>query len=79
MIEYDGEQHYRPVNFGNWDEEEMSRQFALRQKYDLIKTEYCISNNINLLRIPYWEKENIDEIVKNHLQRLNRGDFVETA
>ena len=27
-----------------------------RQQRDKIKNQYCISNNIPLYRIPYWEK-----------------------
>ena len=34
-----------------------------QQKYDNLKNEYCIKNNIPLIRIPYWEKDNISEIL----------------
>lgn len=71
IIEYDGEQHYFPVNFGGWDELELHRQFKKTQEYDKIKEKYCTDNNINLLRIPYWEKQNIETIIYNHLQRLS--------
>ena len=36
-----------------------------------IKNEYCEKHNINILRIPYWEKQNIESIIYNYLQRLN--------
>ena len=36
---------------------------------------YCEENNINLLRIPYWEKENVESIINNHLQRLSEKGF----
>ena len=32
----------------------------LQQKRDNIKNEYAISHNIPLVRIPYWEQENIN-------------------
>ena len=49
-IEYDGKQHYEPVEyFGGKDSLEYT------QKHDAIKTEYCRTNNISLLRIPYFE------------------------
>lgn len=76
MIEYDGEQHYKPINFGGWDNEELQAHFNKTQLYDQLKNNYCKENNIDLLRIPYWEKQNIKEIIYNHLQRLNRRDFV---
>lgn len=77
IIEYDGEQHYFPVNFGGWDELELHRRFKNTQENDRIKTQYCNDNHINLLRIPYWEKQNIETIIYNHLQRLNERDFAE--
>lgn len=77
FIEYDGEQHYMPVNFGNWDEEEVNRHFQMTQEHDRIKNEYCEKHNINLLRIPYWEKQNIETIIYDYLQRLNERDFAE--
>ena len=55
LIEYDGEFHYKKF----YEEQNLER----RQKYDKIKNEYCIKNNIPLIRIPYWEKENISEIL----------------
>lgn len=54
LIEFDGEQHYRPVDA--WGGEETYRQTVYR---DNLKNEYCLSNNIDLMRIPYWEYDNI--------------------
>lgn len=71
FIEYDGEQHYMPINFGGWNEEELQLKFEKTQYYDKLKNQYCEDNNIGLLRIPYWEKENIKTIINNHLQRLS--------
>ena len=75
LIEYDGEQHYMPINFGGWSDEELYERFQTIQTYDQFKNEYCDQNNINLLRIPYWEKSNIEEIIYNYLQRLSEKDF----
>lgn len=56
-IEYDGKQHFQPIKrFGGED------NFILTQKHDKIKNEYCIKNNIHLLRISY--KDNIEEKLK---------------
>lgn len=71
MIEYDGEQHYMPVNFGENDTKLMEEKLKIRQKNDQIKNNYCKVNNIDLLRIPYWEKQNIETIINSYLQRLN--------
>lgn len=59
-IEFDGEQHYKP-KFG---EENLKKT----QKHDKIKNEYCKSNNIRLLRIPYWEGNNMEKIIKDSLK-----------
>lgn len=60
-IEFDGRQHYMPI-FGT--EEDLKQ----RQKLDSIKDEYCASNGIKLLRIPYWEISNIEKIIKEALE-----------
>lgn len=75
FIEYDGEQHYKPIRYYTQSDEEMKRTFEETKRRDKIKNHYCKEKNINLLRIPYWEKENIETIIINHLQRLNEKGF----
>lgn len=61
-IEYDGEQHFMPVSrFGG------EEQFLKTQARDKFKNEYCKNNNINLIRIPYYEKKNIINIINEIL------------
>lgn len=50
LIEYQGEQHYRPVDL--WGGEE---QFKVRQKHDKMKADYAKYHNYNLIAIPYTE------------------------
>lgn len=58
LIEYQGVQHYDVIErFGGLD------GFKLRQKHDQIKLAYCLSNNIKLITIPYWEFNNIEQIL----------------
>lgn len=68
LIEYDGQQHYRPVNFGGISDNEALRQFKTTQKHDAIKTAYCKDNDILLLRIPYWESKNIEQIILDSIK-----------
>lgn len=63
LIEYDGEQHYRPVNFGGIGDEEAIENLKKTQYHDTIKNEYCRQNNIPLIRVPYWEKNNLEEFI----------------
>ena len=60
-IEFDGEQHFFPVSFGSETEEETFYKFNKRIENDEIKDEYCKTHNINMVRIPYWDYDKIDE------------------
>ena len=61
-IEFDGEQHYEIIkHFGGVD------KFINTKIRDTIKTEYCKKNDIKLIRIPYWEINNIDKIINKEL------------
>lgn len=62
LIEYDGEQHYKIKDiFGGLD------GFVDRIIRDTIKNEYCKKNNIKLIRIPYWDFNNIEKIIVKEL------------
>ena len=63
LIEYQGVQHYKPVEaFGG------NEQFKSQIRNDNIKRKYCKDNNITLIEIPYW----IDDIEEYLLGKLNR-------
>lgn len=65
LIEYDGIQHYKIVkHFGGFD------GFINTKIRDTIKNEYCKRNNIKLIRIPYWEFDNIEDILKCELNLI---------
>lgn len=55
LIEVDGPQHERPVCFGGCSVDEALQQFQQTKIKDNIKDEYCIKNNIPLLRIKYTQ------------------------
>lgn len=58
-IEYDGEMHYKSTTLRN--------DLIGQQQRDSIKTNYCNENDIILLRIPYWERDNIESILLDWL------------
>lgn len=65
LIEYQGVQHERPVNFernGNAEE-----RFEYRQEHDRRKREYAKSHNIDLLEIWYYDFDRISEILDEYL------------
>lgn len=58
-IEYDGIQHFKPVDFFGGE-----KSFLKQKEKDNIKNEYCKKNKIDLLRIPYYKIDNIIKIIK---------------
>ncbi len=63
-IEYDGKQHFEPVDlFGGIDE------FIVRKKHDEIKDLYCNKNGIRLCRISY--RDDIIEILDHFFTKQN--------
>ncbi len=63
FIEYDGEQHFKPVRFGGISKEEAALALAKRQDNDRIKNEYCKDNGYPLLRISYKQFGDINKLV----------------
>lgn len=58
LIEFDGQHHFENRGFGNLEK---------TQRHDRIKNEYCKLHNINLLRIPYWQGSQIENIISKQL------------
>jgi very-short-patch-repair endonuclease/ribosomal protein S27AE len=65
VIEYDGELHYIvPDKWGG-------KETLLKTKErDEIKNQYCKDNNIYLLRIPYWEFNNIEKLIQEKIEYI---------
>lgn len=61
-IEYDGIQHFEPKDFFGGEE-----SFNKLKEHDSIKSNYCVENNIRLLRIPYYRYDEIESILKSEL------------
>jgi len=61
LIEFDGEQHYKPYGYMGGDKK---LQYTI--KCDKIKDEYCKRNNIHLLRISYKDIKNINNILSKY-------------
>ena len=55
LLEYDGETHYNKSLHGWHTSEQLSKQ----QERDMIKNQWCIDNNIPLIRIPYTHLKNL--------------------
>ena len=59
LVEYDGEFHYIDIFKNN--------SFEPAKMRDVLKDEYAKNNNIKLIRIPYWDFDNIETILKTQL------------
>ena len=70
LIECDGKQHFSPVQFGGISIERAELNFILTKQHDATKTDYCIDNNINLIRIPYLDIDIIEEVLDEQLNIL---------
>ena len=68
MIEYNGEQHYRPLE--QWGGEQ---QFKKQQRRDAAFREYCKQEGITLLEIPYTEFDRIESILDKNLNDKDCG------
>lgn len=76
-IEYQGEQHYKPVDFSYTPTEE-SKQKAIKkfedgQKRDKVKKDYCQEKGIYLLEISYKDKKRLVEILDDFFNNFNRN------
>lgn len=71
LIEYDGEHHYQPVDYTGLSKEWGEVYLKQTNAHDEMKNGYCFRNNIPLLRIPYWEFDNIEKILTTILETLN--------
>ena len=69
VIEYDGEQHFFPVDFCSKGNEFAENQFTENQKRDAIKNEYCSRNAIDIIRIPYTDYNRIENILDDKLSK----------
>ncbi len=70
LIEYDGELHYTEGRHSK-NKEIMRKKLLSTQNHDNIKNNYCIKNNIPLVRIPYWQFDNIEYILTSILSYYN--------
>jgi hypothetical protein len=68
LIEYHGEQHYKPGHWGSskTDEERIIRLEKI-QKRDQIKEQYARDNGVPLLVIPYWDIDKIEILIEDFI------------
>jgi hypothetical protein len=55
IIEFDGEQHFKPIETFGGEE-----RFKRTQEVAQIKNNYCLQHGIPIIRIPYWKRGKIE-------------------
>lgn len=70
LIEADGEHHYIPIRRGSMTEKDALINLDKIKFHDLIKTKYCKENNIPLIRIPYWERDDLEYFLWKELTKI---------
>ena len=63
VFEYQGQQHYYPVDFSGKGQCFAESEFNINVIRDNIKREYCKTNNIKMIEIPYWEYDNMEDFL----------------
>lgn len=59
LIELDGIQHYVPT---------FNRNMEYVHRHDKTKTKYCSDHKIPLIRIPYWDLDEVENVVLKEIQ-----------
>lgn len=73
LIEFQGKQHYEIVDFSG-DVDVSQYNYFRQQEHDQRKREYAESNGYNLLEIPYYDYDNIEEILDKTLSISEVGN-----
>ena len=69
LIEFDGMQHFKPIDyFGGIAE------FKITKKRDALKNDYCKAKGIPLLRIPYTDINVIGELIEGFLDSVDSNN-----
>ena len=69
LIEFQGIQHEKPIDFKSEGKEKAKENFRKQQEHDKRKREYAELHNIKLLEIWYYEIDNIDETLSIRLSK----------
>ena len=62
LIEYQGQQHEKPVDWFGGEE-----KFKRQKEIDKMKSNYAKEHNIELMEIWYWDFDNIGKILESRL------------
>lgn len=70
LIEFQGEQHKRPIDWFGGEE-----KFKIQKEHDKRKRDYAKQNNINLLEIWYYDFDNIESILLQTINEIQENNL----
>lgn len=70
VIEYDGRQHFIPTSFGSKTVDAEQMYLGIKRR-DKMKNDYCATNCIRIIRIPYTDFDKIETILDKELPVIN--------
>ena len=71
LIEYQGIQHEKPVNFG-FGNDYAKDKFIKQQEHDKRKSNFALKHNYLLLNIWHYDFENINTIIFDYLNKIKK-------
>ena len=71
-IEYDGIQHFKPIDFAGKGQKWARERFREDKQRDFLKNKLCHIYKINLIRIPYWNFKNL----KNYILKIFKREKI---
>ena len=67
-IEFDGQQHFKPRDFQGKGKEEALKNLNILKQNDEIKNKYAEQHGYIMIRIPYWDYNNIENILSQFIK-----------
>lgn len=67
LIEYQGQQHYKPTTFGGISINKAEKMLKQQLEHDRRKRDYAQSHNITLIEINYYDFNNVENILTKYL------------
>lgn len=70
LIEYQGIQHEKLIDFKNKGKKHAEKDFKQQQEHDCRKKDYALRNKYNFLEIWYWDFDNIEIILDKYIKLI---------
>lgn len=59
------------MDFTGQDDGRAEKEYEMTIKRDNIKEEYCRANKIPLIKVPYWELNNMENYIDSEIKKIS--------